>query len=159
MVHHAGWTSGRIANRWLPITHRSIAQATGRPRSGSVRGTLEYASSQVWRFAGKHRMKMLRFSVGNRLVLDELPDHDVLPRKGRLSKADRERGQDAVFVAMRRQHPAVESAIDNLEHQPGPCLRSRWLCPRGGAFNRGLQHPPYRPAPKGGKGGLLSGHR
>ena len=28
-----------------------------------------------------------------------------------------DREQDAVFVAMRRQHPAIESAINNLEHR------------------------------------------
>ena len=28
--------------------------------------------------------------------------------------------------------------------RPGPCLRRRWLCPRGGAFHRRLQHPPHR---------------
>ncbi len=56
-------------------------------------------------------------SPENRLVLDELLDHNVLPRKGYLSKAGRAREQDPVFVAMRRQHPAIESAINNLEHR------------------------------------------
>ena len=56
-------------------------------------------------------------SPENRLRLDELLDHNVLPRKGRLSKVDREREQDERFVAMRRQHPAIESAINNLEHR------------------------------------------
>ena len=56
-------------------------------------------------------------SPANRVRLDELLDHNVLPRKGRPSKADREREEDEVFIAMRRQHPAVESAINNLEHR------------------------------------------
>ncbi len=56
-------------------------------------------------------------SPENRLRLDELLDHNVLPRKGRLSKVDRDREQDETFVAMRRQHPAIESAINNLEHR------------------------------------------
>ena len=56
-------------------------------------------------------------SPENRLVLDELLDHNVLPRKGYLSKAGRAREQDPVFVGMRRQHPAIESAINNLEHR------------------------------------------
>ncbi len=56
-------------------------------------------------------------SPENRLVLDELLDHNLLPRKGYLSKAGRAREQDPVFVAMRRQHPAIESAINNLEHR------------------------------------------
>ena len=56
-------------------------------------------------------------SPDNRLRLDELLDHNVLPRKGRLSQVEREREQGEVFAAMRRQHPAVESAINNLEHR------------------------------------------
>ena len=41
----------------------------------------------------------------------------MLPKKGYLNRAERERAQDEEFVAMRRQHPAVESAINNLEHR------------------------------------------
>jgi len=41
----------------------------------------------------------------------------VLPRKGRLNRGDRVREEDPAFVAARRQHPAVESAIHNLEHR------------------------------------------
>ena len=56
-------------------------------------------------------------SPQNRLDLDTLLEHNVLPRKGRLSRADRIRESDETFVAMRRKHPAVESAINNLEHR------------------------------------------
>ena len=56
-------------------------------------------------------------SPDNRLCLDALLEHNVLPRKGRLSQAERDREQGEVFAAMRRQHPAVESAINNLEHR------------------------------------------
>ena len=56
-------------------------------------------------------------SPGNRVRLDALLDHNVLPKKGYLNKADREREQGDEFLAMRRQHPAVESAINNLEHR------------------------------------------
>lgn len=56
-------------------------------------------------------------SPENRIRLDDLLDHNVLPKKGYLSQADREREGDDEFVAMRRQHPAVESAINNLEHR------------------------------------------
>ena len=38
----------------------------------------------------------------------------VLPKKGRLSNADLERESDPIFVAARRQHSAVESAINAL---------------------------------------------
>ena len=56
-------------------------------------------------------------SPDNRVRLDELLDHNVLPKTGYLNKADRERERGDAFVAMRRQHPAVESAINNLEHR------------------------------------------
>ncbi len=56
-------------------------------------------------------------SPANRLRLDALLEHNVLPRKGRLAKVDRIREEDPAFVEARRQHPAVESAIHNLEHR------------------------------------------
>ncbi|CAK0761861.1 hypothetical protein CCP4SC76_3570004 [Gammaproteobacteria bacterium] len=37
------------------------------------------------------------------------------PKKGKWSEKDRERETAEDFVAMRRQHPAVESAINALE--------------------------------------------
>ena len=51
----------------------------------------------------------------NRVRLDELLNQDVLRKKGFLHKAERERGEE--FVAMRGQHLAVESAINNFEHR------------------------------------------
>ena len=56
-------------------------------------------------------------SPGNRVRLDALLDDNVLPKKGYLNRADRDREQGEAFAAMRRQHPAVESAINNLEHR------------------------------------------
>lgn len=56
-------------------------------------------------------------SPSNRVQLDALLDNNVLPKKGYLNKAERERESGEVFTAMRRQHPAVESAINNLEHR------------------------------------------
>ena len=64
-------------------------------------------------------------SPANRTRLDELLVDNVLPRKDRLSKADREREQGETFVAMRRQHSAVESAINNLEHRGLDRVRSK----------------------------------
>ena len=61
----------------------------------------------------------------NRTRLDEVLVDNVLPKKGRLSKADREREQGETFVAMRRQHPAVESSINNLEHRGLDRVRSK----------------------------------
>ena len=56
-------------------------------------------------------------SPENRIRLDELLDHNVLPKKGYLNKAERERERSEELVAMRGQHRAVESAINNLEHR------------------------------------------
>ncbi len=56
-------------------------------------------------------------SPDNRRELDKQLEHNGLPRKGRLTQADRERENAAPFKAARRQHPAVESAINNLEHR------------------------------------------
>ena len=41
----------------------------------------------------------------------------VMPRKGKGTEASRERERAEEFVAARRQHPAIESAINNLEHR------------------------------------------
>ena len=48
----------------------------------------------------------------------------ALPQKGYLSKADQLREQEPGWVAARRQHPAVESAINNLEHRGLERIRS-----------------------------------
>ena len=61
----------------------------------------------------------------NRTRLDELLVDNVLPKKDRLSKADREREQGEIFADMRRQHPAVDSAINNLEHRGLDRVRSK----------------------------------
>ncbi len=55
-------------------------------------------------------------SPANRVRLDELLAENVLPRKGRWSKADRERESGSKFVAMRKKHPGIESKINGLEH-------------------------------------------
>ena len=64
-------------------------------------------------------------SPANRARLDELLDDNVLPKKGYLSKADQDREQGETFAAMRRQHPAGESAINNLEHRGLDRVRSK----------------------------------
>ena len=54
-------------------------------------------------------------SPQNQRELKELPDLVVLPEKGRLSQADRQREDSREFKLLRRQHSAVESAINALE--------------------------------------------
>ena len=53
-----------------------------------------------------------------------LLDHNVLPKKGKLGPADRKRTADPTFREMRRQHPAVESAIHHLEQRGRDRVRS-----------------------------------
>ena len=61
-------------------------------------------------------------SPKNQTKLAERLDNAVLPKKGRLSAADKTREQDPTFVDLRRQHSAVESAINALEvHGPDRC--------------------------------------
>ena len=57
------------------------------------------------------------YSPGNRKRLDELLELNVMPKKGKLGKADRERETAPEFVEARRAHAAVESAINNLEQR------------------------------------------
>ena len=56
-------------------------------------------------------------SPDNRVGLDALLNLNALPKKGRLSNVDREREEEASFAAARRVHPAIESAINGLEHR------------------------------------------
>jgi hypothetical protein len=64
-------------------------------------------------------------SPGNREGLDELLEVNALPKKGRLTKADREREGEPEFRAARQAHPAVESAINNLEQRGLGRVRAR----------------------------------
>lgn len=66
------------------------------------------------------KLRACRFDKGfwspeNRLCLEALLDEVALPKKGRWGQADRARESTDEFIAMRRQHPAVESAIHALE--------------------------------------------
>ena len=71
-------------------------------------------------------------SRANQEALKERLDCVVLPKKGRLSQADKERESSEEFVALRRQHSAVESAINALE------IHGLDTCPDHGiaGFNR-----------------------
>ncbi|NOQ36420.1 MAG: ISNCY family transposase [Methylococcaceae bacterium] len=54
-------------------------------------------------------------SPANQERLAELLDHVVLPKKGKLSKVEKEREYAPEFMAKKRKHSAVESAINALE--------------------------------------------
>ena len=64
-------------------------------------------------------------SRDNRVRLDKLLDLNALPKKGYKSKADQEREAREDFASARRRHPAVESAINALEHRGLDRVRSR----------------------------------
>jgi len=55
------------------------------------------------------------YSPANQVVLKSRLDCVVLPKKGRLSQADKVRESDSEYVSLRKQHSAVESAINALE--------------------------------------------
>ena len=81
------------------------------PEKSQIPG--EGVKTRKWRLAWEHP------------GLDEVLVDNVLPKKGRLSKAERDREQGETFAAMRRQHPAVEPAINNLEHRGLDRVRSK----------------------------------
>jgi transposase, IS5 family len=54
-------------------------------------------------------------SQANQVELKEHVKCVVLPRKGRLAEVDKARESEAEFIRLRRQHSAVESAINALE--------------------------------------------
>lgn len=53
-------------------------------------------------------------SPGNQTELKQRLENVILPKKGRLAEADKARESDPEFVRLRRQHSAVESAINAL---------------------------------------------
>ncbi len=63
-------------------------------------------------------------SPENRREPAAMLDLNALPKKGYLSKAERERQSEPGFAEARRQHPAVESAINHLEHRGLDRVRS-----------------------------------
>lgn len=56
-------------------------------------------------------------SPQNRKELDGILQWNILPKKGKWSEADRVRETAPEFQAARQQHPAIESAINTLNHR------------------------------------------
>ena len=56
------------------------------------------------------------WSPENMEKITEIIKLPVLPRKGRLNLNDQQRQQNPEFIKRRKAHPAVESAINALEH-------------------------------------------
>ncbi len=57
------------------------------------------------------------YTPENRNKLDWLLDLNLMPKKGRRNKEDLERETAEAFVEGRRQHAAIESGINNLQHR------------------------------------------
>jgi len=53
-------------------------------------------------------------SPSNQIELKQRLENVIVPKKGRRCEADKARGSDPAFVRLRRQHSAVESAINAL---------------------------------------------
>ena len=64
------------------------------------------------------------YSPSNREKLDALSDLNAMPKKGGRAKEDMEREQAPDFVEARRQHPAIESAINNLNQRGLSLIRT-----------------------------------
>ena len=64
------------------------------------------------------------YSPKNRERLDELLELNAMPKKGGRTKEDKEREQAPDFVEARRQHPAIESAINNLNQRGLSLIRT-----------------------------------
>jgi len=63
------------------------------------------------------------YSPNNKRALSELLEMPILPKKGRISQADKKLADSEAFVKGRRQHSGVESAINALEnHGLDRCL-------------------------------------
>jgi hypothetical protein len=63
------------------------------------------------------------YSSDNRQQLNEILDNLVMPKKGKLSEADKQLEYSEEFIESRHQHAAVESAINALEnHGLDRCL-------------------------------------
>ncbi|MCY3625963.1 MAG: hypothetical protein OXH82_02745 [Candidatus Dadabacteria bacterium] len=57
------------------------------------------------------------YSPKNSKRLDEVLEGNYMPKKGKLGKEDRKRQEAEDFIEARKQHPAVESAINGLNHE------------------------------------------
>ena len=84
-------------------------------------------------------------SPENRVRLDGLLVTAALPKKGKLNAAERAREAAPAFARARRRHPAVESAINNLEQRGLDRVRSKGA--DGWAVHPGGEPAPDRSAP------------
>lgn len=101
-----------LEDQWGFILHHQVME-----RQTDDQVAVDMVSQTQARFPD---LKVCSFDKGfhspaNQAALRERLELSVLPKKGRLNQADKERETAEVFQAARRQHSAVESAINALE--------------------------------------------
>ena len=101
-----------LEDQWGFILHHQVME-----RQTDDQVAVDMVSQTQARFAD---LKVCSFDKGfhspaNQAALRERLELSVLPKKGRLNQTDKERETAEAFQAARRQHSAVESAINALE--------------------------------------------
>jgi len=107
-----GLRVGIVEDQYRFILNHQVMEGTG---DDTIAVSIVEETKQ--RFGTLHSVSMDKgfHSKDNQAKLKALAEVVVLPKKGRLSAADRDRESDAEFVRLRQQHSAVESAINALE--------------------------------------------
>ena len=67
------------------------------------------------------------WSPSNKKKLDDVLEDAILPRKGRLSEAAKKEERSETFIAGRKKHSAIESAINGLENHGLDCCPDRGI--------------------------------
>ena len=125
---HTRWVSkgkaGRPVELGVPVCiledqHRMILHHALMWQGEDVDDAVPMVKAAQRRYADLRQCSFDRgfHSPENRRQLDELLDVNVLPAKGKLSAAAKQRESEPVFKAARQQHPAVESKINDLEQR------------------------------------------
>lgn len=94
------------------ILHHQVMEKT---TDDAIAVSIVEETKQRFASVGSISMDKGFHSKDNQERLKEIVGLVVLPKKGRLSATDRARESDEEFVELRRQHSAVESAINALE--------------------------------------------
>jgi transposase, IS5 family len=94
------------------ILHHLVMEKT---TDDAIAVSIVEETKQRFEFLGSVSMDKGFHSKDNQAKLKEIVGLVVLPKKGRLSAKDQERESGDEFIRLRRQHSAVESAINALE--------------------------------------------
>ena len=129
---HTRWVSGRPAELSVPVAvvedeFQFILDHMILWRGGDIDAAVPLARDCLEHFPDLRVCSFDRgfHSPGNRELLEAMLDTAAFPGKGKPSAADRAREAEPAFAGARRQHPAVESAINNLEQRGLDRVRTR----------------------------------